>query len=146
MSNLVEVPAVRGGAARATGSGRMVGRRGMNEAIGFVTVIPAETRGPFMTGHETSEATQQVIDEQVRKLIDAAHSDVTDLLARHRDQLETLARALLKSETLDEADAYAAAGLPSQSPEARDVGPAKPKPLRPLPATAPTRRTSRRGL
>jgi len=87
----------------------------MSEAIGFVTVISTEPRGPFMTAHETSEATQQVVDEQIRELIDTAHADVTDLIDRHRDQLETLARTLLKEETLDEADAYAAAGSPSQA-------------------------------
>lgn len=94
---------------------QMVGRWGMSEAIGFVTVIPAEARGPFITGSgETSEATQQVVDEQVRELIDTAHQDVTAVLAAHRDQLEALAHALLKDETLDESDAYAAAGMPSR--------------------------------
>jgi cell division protease FtsH len=95
---------------------QMVGRWGMSEAIGFVTVIPAEARGPFIGGaDETSEATQQVIDEQVRQLIDTAHHDVTALVGAHRDQLEALAQALLKAETLDESDAYAAAGMPSRA-------------------------------
>jgi cell division protease FtsH len=122
---------------------RMVGRWGMNEAIGFVTVIPAETRG-FLTAPETSEATQQVIDEQVRKLVGGAHRDVTELIARHRDQLETLARTLLKDETLDEADAYAAAGVPSQSPETSEVRP-RPEPLYPRPVPAAARRMGQRG-
>ena len=100
---------------------QMVGRWGMSDAIGFVTVIPAEARGPFITGAgETSEATQQVIDEQVRQLIDTAHHDVTTIVSAHRDQLEALAQALLKDETLDERDAYAAAGMPS-----RPAGPAE---------------------
>ncbi len=102
---------------------QMVGRWGMSDAIGFVTVIPAEARGPFITGaSETSEATQQVIDEQVRQLIDNAHQDVIGIVTAHRDQLEALAQALLKDETLDERDAYAAAGMPSRpagQPEAR---------------------------
>jgi cell division protease FtsH len=94
-------------------SRQMVGRWGMSEAIGFVSVLPAEARGPFITGiGETSEATQRVIDDEVRQLIDTAHRDVTELLTEHRDQLETLARALLKDETLDELDAYAAAQMP----------------------------------
>lgn len=100
---------------------QMAGRWGMSDAIGLVTVMSAEARGPYMNPHETSEATQQVLDEQVRTLIDAAHKDVTDLIASHGDQLETLARALLQDETLDEADAYAAAGLPSPLPETGDV-------------------------
>jgi cell division protease FtsH len=92
---------------------QMIGRWGMSEAIGFVTVLPAEARGPFLTGAgETSEATQRVVDEEVRQLSDAAHREVATLLTAHRDQLETLARALLAAETLDELDAYAAAQMP----------------------------------
>jgi cell division protease FtsH len=94
---------------------QMVGRWGMSDAIGFVTVIPSEARGTFLSGRgETSEATQRVIDEQVRGLIDTAHVDVTEVVVAHRDQLEALARALLTHETLDESDAYAAAGMPSR--------------------------------
>jgi cell division protease FtsH len=94
---------------------QMVGRWGMSEAIGFVTVLPTEARGPFLTGSgETSEATQRIVDETVRGLIDAAHQDVTAVLTAHLEQLQTLARALLKHETLDEPDAYAAAGMPSR--------------------------------
>jgi cell division protease FtsH len=101
---------------------QMVGRWGMSEAIGFVTVIPAEARGPFITGAgETSEATQQVIDEQVRRLIDTAHEDVTALVGAHRQQLEALAVALLNQETLDESDAYAAAGMPSRAPDSPEI-------------------------
>ena len=61
---------------------------------------------------ETSEATQQVIDQEVRRIIDTAHDEVAALLTAHRDQLQKLALALLEAETLDEADAYAAAQVP----------------------------------
>ena len=47
----------------------------------------------------------------MRKLVEGSHQVVTRLLEEHRDQLESLARALLSAETLDAADAYAAAGL-----------------------------------
>ena len=117
---------------------QMVGRWGMSEAIGFVSVIPSEARSSFGMARDTSEATQQLIDAQVRELIDTAHKHVTELIGLHRDQLETLAATLLKQETLDEADAYAAAGLPSQVPEANDIGAeasdagvARPEPLYP---------------
>jgi cell division protease FtsH len=110
---------------------QMVGRWGMSEAIGFVTVMPSEARSSFGMARETSEATQQLIDAQVRELIDRAHRNVTELIGRHRDQLETLAATLLKQETLDEADAYAAAGLPSQVSEASDIDVARPEPLYP---------------
>jgi cell division protease FtsH len=96
---------------------QMLGRWGMSETIGFVRVLAAEGRGPFITGAgETSEATQRVLDEEVRELVETAHRDVTAELSVHRDRLETLARALLKNETLDEVDAYAAAQMPPQPP------------------------------
>jgi len=91
----------------------MVGRWGMSEAVGLVSVLPLDARGPLLPGAtETSQATQQLIDEEVRRLIDDAYQNVTDLLSAHRGQLEALARALLKVETLDGIDAYRAAGLP----------------------------------
>lgn len=67
----------------------------------------------FLPGvSETSQETQRVVDEEVRRLVEAAHQDVTQLLEDHRDQLESLAHALLAAETLDAPDAYAAAGVP----------------------------------
>jgi cell division protease FtsH len=53
------------------------------------------------------------VDEEVRRLVEDAHKEVTQLLSDHRDQLESLAQALLKAETLDAIDAYAAAGVPA---------------------------------
>jgi len=43
--------------------------------------------------------------------VQQAHANVTQLLSEHRDQLESLAHALLAAETLDASDAYAAAGI-----------------------------------
>jgi hypothetical protein len=103
---------------------QMVGRWGMSDAIGFVRVLPSDGRGPFPgSSGETSESTQRVLDEEVRSLIDAAHRDVTALLAEHRDRLETLSRALLKDETLDELYAYAAAQMPVRNPDAPALNP-----------------------
>jgi cell division protease FtsH len=95
---------------------QMVGRWGMSDAIGFVRVLPADGRGSFLgSPGEISEATQRVLDEEVRRLIDTAHLDVTAGLIEHRGRLETLAHALLKTETLDELDAYAAAQMPPRT-------------------------------
>jgi cell division protease FtsH len=66
----------------------------------------------FLPGaSETSADTQRLIDEEVRRIVEAAHTDVLKLLRDHRPQLDDLVTALLKHETLDETDAYAAAGL-----------------------------------
>jgi cell division protease FtsH len=93
---------------------QMVGRWGMSDEIGPQAVLPAEGNGPLLPGAaETSPQTQWMVDQAVTRLIDQAHADVTQLLTQHRDQLESLARALLAGETLDTADAYAAAQIPA---------------------------------
>ncbi|MGA9875444.1 MAG: ATP-dependent zinc metalloprotease FtsH [Solirubrobacteraceae bacterium] len=92
---------------------QMVGRWGMSEAIGPVAVLPSDSQGMFLSGaSETSQFTQQLVDEEVRRVIESAHHEVTRLLSEHREQLESLTQALLKAETLDASDAYAAAGVP----------------------------------
>jgi cell division protease FtsH len=96
----------------------MVGRWGMSTAIGPIAVIADEGQGMLLPGaSETSEHTQQVIDAEVRALVESAHQEVTQLLEEHRTQLESLAQALLKAETLDAPEAYAAAGVPVSKPE-----------------------------
>jgi cell division protease FtsH len=103
----------------------MVGRWGMSEAVGPVTVLPADGQGPLLPGaSETSQQTQRLVDEEVRRLVEDAQKEVTQLLAAHRDQLESLAQALLKAETLDAIDAYAAAGVPAHQDEPASDEPA----------------------
>jgi cell division protease FtsH len=99
---------------------QMVGRWGMSAAIGPIAVLPSEANGPLLPGaSEVSERTQQVLDEEVRRIVEEAHAEVVELLTEHRHRLDSLSAALLESETLDEADAYAAAGVPR---EHRDAG------------------------
>jgi cell division protease FtsH len=90
----------------------MVGRWGMSGAIGTVTVIPSDGQGPLLPGAaEVSQETQQLVDGEVRKIVAAAHEEVVALIRRNRDKLDSLAAALLEHETLDQPDAYAAAGI-----------------------------------
>jgi cell division protease FtsH len=99
---------------------QMVGRWGMSEAIGPVAVIPRDGQGPLLPGaSEVSEETQRLIDEEVRRLVERCDEEVRRLLAENRDKLDALVRALMERETLDEADAYAVAGVdrpPAQGP------------------------------
>jgi cell division protease FtsH len=97
---------------------QMIGRWGMSEKIGPVAVLPRDGTGPLLPGvSETSPQLQWLIDEEVRRLVDEGHASATRLLSDHRDQLESLARALLKAETLDAADAYEAAGVKMRAAE-----------------------------
>jgi cell division protease FtsH len=91
---------------------QMVGRWGMSPAIGHVTVLSQDARGPFLPGAEMPSAeTQQIVDQEVRRIVEESFAEVLDLLRSNRDKLEKLALALLDQETLDQADAYAIAGI-----------------------------------
>ena len=97
---------------------QMIGRWGMSDKLGPISMLPGESMGPFLPGvSETSPQTQWLLDEEVRRLVDDAHAQVTQLLTEHRDQLDNLTHALLEAETLDAIDAYAAAGAPMRATE-----------------------------
>jgi cell division protease FtsH len=94
---------------------QMVGRWGMSPAIGPVTVVAQDGRGPFLPGAtDPSQVTQQLVDQEVRRIVEGLYEEVMLLLRGNRVRLESLARALLDRETLDQAAAYAAAGLTAE--------------------------------
>jgi len=100
----------------------MVGRWGMSDKLGPVALLPSEGSGPLLPGvSETSPQTQWLIDQEVQRMIEDAHGEVTRLLTEHRNQLDSLSHALLEAETLDAPDAYAAAGVPMRAAEAEPV-------------------------
>ena len=57
-------------------------------------------------------ATQQLVDEEVRRIVEQAEHEVIELLRRERERLDALAHALLERETLDQPEAYEVAGVP----------------------------------
>ena len=92
---------------------QMVGRWGMSRRVGLVSVLPRLSGGLPGPGASaaTSEATKELVDTEVRLLIDECYSSALERLSRNRSRLEGLAEALLDRETLDENDARAAAGF-----------------------------------
>jgi cell division protease FtsH len=91
---------------------QMVGRWGMSRAIGPIAVVPMEGQSFLLPGaSETSQATQELVDSEIRRIVETAHREATDVLRKHRANLDSLVAALLENETVDEADAYRAAGL-----------------------------------
>jgi cell division protease FtsH len=75
-------------------------------------VLAQDGRSAFFPGAAApSEQTQQLVDQEVRRIVDEAYEDVLALLRDHRAKLDALAFALLERETLDGPDAYAAAGV-----------------------------------
>jgi cell division protease FtsH len=105
----------------------MVGRFGMSDAIGFLSVLPQDGDGSgLMPGvSEVSERTRQRIDDEMRRIVGQAHDEAVQLLVDNRERLGSLAEALLQAETLDGPEAYAAAGL-STAPGAAPPAPAEP--------------------
>ncbi|TCO51320.1 cell division protease FtsH [Kribbella antiqua] len=86
----------------------MVGRWGMSAAVGPVSVLPAD-------GDPRASASEELlntVDAEVRRLIDDCYQEARRLLRENRERLDGIAEQLLRHETLDEADAYAAAGIP----------------------------------
>jgi cell division protease FtsH len=93
----------------------MVGRWGMSRVIGPIAVLPSEAQNMLLPGASgSSETTQRLVDEEVRRIVEEAHNAVSKLLSEHRDRLDSLTEALLAAETLDEDAAYEAAGVPRE--------------------------------
>jgi cell division protease FtsH len=97
---------------------QMIVRWGMSSAIGPLSVASQDGGSYYPGGSEVSERTQQIVDEEMRRIVDEAHEQVIRLLKEHRGQLDALANALLEHETLDEDDAYSAAGVDREPDEA----------------------------
>jgi cell division protease FtsH len=91
---------------------QMVGRWGMSEAIGPVSVLPGPGREQLLfDANAPSPATLQLLDAEVRRILDTCMAEALGTLTTHRESLERLAGRLLEAETLDETEAYVAAGV-----------------------------------
>jgi cell division protease FtsH len=71
---------------------KMVRQYGMSQRLGTVALSDQETY---------SERTAEAIDEEVRRLIDAAYGRAVQLITEHRDVVDRLAQTLLECETLE---------------------------------------------
>jgi cell division protease FtsH len=94
---------------RATGlARRMVTQFGMSEVIGPLAVGDKEQEiflgREFAQRREISERTAQMVDDEVKRLIDEAYARATQILTQHRDLLDRIAVALLDRETIDRED------------------------------------------
>jgi cell division protease FtsH len=91
---------------------QMIGRWGMSDAVGPVSVLPRSGQADYPGMRSgASEGTRQLVDAEVRRLIDECYSVALGLLHDNRDRLDKLAEALLEHETLDGDEAYVAAGF-----------------------------------
>jgi len=81
----------------------MVSVYGMNDKLGNVSYYDSKSDGYKMT-KPYSEATAEMIDQEVSKLVQFAYTRVLDLLRTHKVELEILAKELLEKEILFQAD------------------------------------------
>ncbi len=87
----------------------MVARFGMSPKLGPLNLTqPGD--GAATTQH-FSEETAKLLDEEVRRIVDECHRESVRLLTENRDRLDRLAEAVLKKDTLDQDEIYAAAGI-----------------------------------
>ena len=90
---------------RATKLARaMVARFGMSEEMGTMVYEDVEQDsylGGRMASKTISEATQQKVDAEIRKILDAQYKVAWQLLDSNRDKVEKMAELLLEHETLD---------------------------------------------
>ncbi len=93
---------------KATGLARkMVTQFGMSERVGAIK-LGQESGEVFLGrdmghGRDYSEELANVVDEEVRRLIEAAHDEAWEVLIEHRAVLDQLVLELLEKETLNKA-------------------------------------------
>ncbi|MFJ1836441.1 ATP-dependent zinc metalloprotease FtsH [Streptomyces sp. NPDC088175] len=87
----------------------MVGRWGMSHKVGRLTAIPGDAQQAY--GLSAAPATLDAVDGEMRRIVDECYEVACRLLRENRDRLDSLSAALLANETLDEAEAYRAAGI-----------------------------------
>jgi cell division protease FtsH len=125
---------------RATGlARRMVTQFGMSEVIGPLAVGDKEQEiflgREFAQRREISERTAQMVDDEVKRLVDEAYARATQILNENRDLLDRIAVALLDRETIDREDLDRLV---------RNL-PLPPRTLPPDPAAAPNQPASKPG-
>jgi cell division protease FtsH len=89
---------------RATKLARdMVTRYGMSDKLGTMVYVGQDQDSFFgaMSSKTISEATQQKVDAEIRRILDEQYSVARKLLEKNRRKVEAMAKALLEYETID---------------------------------------------
>ncbi|MGV9565961.1 ATP-dependent zinc metalloprotease FtsH [Streptomyces sp. NPDC003480] len=87
----------------------MVARWGMSERVGRLSALPTDAQQAY--GLAAAPQTLDVIEIEMRRIVDECYEEACRKLQGHRGQLDALAEALLVNETLEEAEAYRIAGV-----------------------------------
>lgn len=78
----------------------MVTQLGLSDKIGNISFY--DSTGNYENSFQKpySEATAQLIDQEVRDLVEQAHKSAKTILESNRDKLDTLAKLLLEKEVV----------------------------------------------
>ncbi|HET7321503.1 MAG TPA: ATP-dependent zinc metalloprotease FtsH [Longimicrobiaceae bacterium] len=111
---------------------RMVTQFGMSEAVGPMAIGDSEQEvflgRDLGQRRQVSEQTAQLVDSEVKRILDESYRMARDILTEHSDLLESMALALLERETLDREQVELLA-------EGKELPPV-PEPKKALPAPA----------
>jgi cell division protease FtsH len=121
---------------------RMVTEFGMSEKLGPLRY--SENEEEVFLGHSVtqrknmSDATARLIDEEIRRLVEAGEARARQLLTEHMEELRALAKALLEYETLSADEVRRVIrGEPISRPEDTPTKPTKPRSSVPTSGSAP---------
>ncbi len=79
----------------------MVTEYGMSDKVGFRLMAPDDQAQPWEQPDRLySDETAELIDQEIKSIIDTTYQQTLDLITQHREKCEALAEALLKYETL----------------------------------------------
>jgi cell division protease FtsH len=129
---------------------QMVMRFGMSERLG-PRVFGHDHGQPFL-GREFSaepdysDEIAREIDDEIRRIVEAAHQRAKDLLTEHRTRLETISEILLKRETIEKEEFVALLAGKAEDEVFADADAASPPPTLPstrAPAERPEREAAR---
>ena len=101
---------------------RIVGRYGMSDAVGRIQVLDKEEEvflgRDYLATQHISPSTMEDVDAEVRKLLDAAEREATQVLRAQRRRLDALADALVEHEVLEDDDLVAYLTAPAKKARA----------------------------
>jgi cell division protease FtsH len=90
----------------------MVVRWGMSPSVGPLSFSTEDGAASPLAQRPFSEATASLVDREIKRIVEECLAEAGRLLAENRGRLDALAQALLREDTLDEAEILRVTGLP----------------------------------
>jgi cell division protease FtsH len=79
----------------------MVARYGMTDALGPMVYVDKDNGSGMSFNRAVSEATQQKVDAEIRRILDEQYTQAMTLLTANKDKVETMTATLMEWETID---------------------------------------------